>query len=180
MQEIRIHGRGGQGVVTTAEIIAIAAFYDNKNSQSFPSFGVERTGAPIEAFARIDNGLIRTREHIYRPDILIILDPTLIGAIDITKGCDEKTKIIINTCLPKEKLNIRLPEKNIYTVDAAKIALKIFKKNIINTAILGALAKKTSIIGLNSLKKAIKKKFSDKGPEIINKNLSAIEEIYKL
>ena len=87
MKQIRIHGRGGQGVVTAAELIAIAAFNDNKESQAFPSFGVERTGAPIEAFARIDKLPIRTREHVQTPDILIIQDPTLLIAIDVSKGC---------------------------------------------------------------------------------------------
>ena len=97
MTQIRIHGRGGQGVVTAAELIAMAAFFDGKEAQAFPSFGVERTGAPIEAFARIDDNPIRTREHIYRPDILIIQDPTLIGTVNVTKGCGKNTKVIVNS-----------------------------------------------------------------------------------
>jgi len=186
MHQIRIHGRGGQGVVTTAELIAIAAFFDGKIAQAFPAFGVERTGAPIESFARINDKPIRTREHIYKPDILIVLDPTLIGSSDITKGCDEKTKIIINTSknikelsFPKGKL-IPWHKNNIYSLDATKIALDIFGKNIINTTILGAFVKITGLISLASLKKAIREKFSAQGgEEVISKNIKAIEKTYE-
>ncbi len=178
MVQIRIHGRGGQGVVTAAELIAIAAFYEGKEAQAFPSFGVERTGAPIEAFVRISDQPIRTREHIYRPDILIVQDPTLLATVNLAEGCDKKTKLIINTADTKEKLNIKLPPENIYTVDATKIALKIIGKNLVNTVILGTFAKVTGLVSLTSLEKAIKEKFSDKGEEIVNKNISAIKQAY--
>jgi len=178
MYQIRIHGRGGQGVVTAAELIAIAAFNDGGHSQAFPSFGVERTGAPIEAYARIDNKPIRTREHVYRPNILIILDPTLLGTVDITQGTNDKTVVIINTSKPKNQLNIKLPEKNIYPIDATKIALDIIGKNLVNTVILGTFTKVTNLITLDSLRKAIKQKFSEKGEEIVDKNIKAIEKTY--
>src|SRR6056297_2434131 len=97
MTQIRIHGRGGQGVVTASELIAIAAFEDGNFSQAFPSFGVERTGAPIEAYTRIDKNFVRIREHIYEPDILIILDATLLEVINAARGCDKKTLAVINT-----------------------------------------------------------------------------------
>ena len=178
MTQIRIHGRGGQGVVSAAELIAIAAFNDGKQSQAFPSFGVERTGAPIESFTRISNKPIRTREHIYEPDILIIQDATLLDVIKVTRGCDEKTLVIINTTKNKNQLKIDLPAKNIYPVDATKIALDIIKKNIVNTVILGAFAKATGLVSLDGLKKAIKQKFANKGKEIINKNIKAVEKAY--
>ncbi len=178
MVQIRIHGRGGQGVVTASELIAIAAFYDGKEAQAFPSFGVERTGAPIEAFARIDDKPIRTREHVIHPDILIIQDASLLGTVDVTKGCNIKTQAIINSAKPKEKLNINLPPRNIYVVDATKIALEEIGRNIVNTVILGTFARKTNLITLESLKKAIKQKFANKGSEIINKNIKAIERSY--
>ena len=108
MQQIRIHGRGGQGVVTAAELIAIAAFNDGKEAQAFPSFGVERTGAPIEAFARIDNQPIRTRQHVYNPDILIIQDPTLLATVDVAHGCNKNTVVIINSSKPKNALKLVL------------------------------------------------------------------------
>ena len=95
MYQIRIHGRGGQGVVTVAELIAIAGFFNGWQTQAFPSFGVERTGAPIEAYARLSKSPIRTREHVYQPDVLIIQDPTLLATVDVLKGCNEKTLVII-------------------------------------------------------------------------------------
>lgn len=178
MQQIRIHGRGGQGVVTAAELIAIAAFKDGKQSQSFPSFGVERTGAPIESFARINDKFIRTREHVYSPDVLIIQDASLLDTVDVIKGCSNNTIAIINTSKNKDELNINLPKNNIYTVDATRIALEIIKKNIVNTVILGAFAKVTKFVSLDGLKKAIKQKFSKKGKDIIDKNIKAVIKAY--
>lgn len=180
MIQIRIHGRGGQGVVTAAELIAIAAFNDGKEAQAFPSFGVERTGAPIESFVRISDRSIRTREHVYGPDVLIIQDPTLVGTVDVASGCDDHTKVIINTTKPKSKLGIKLPQKNVFTIDATKIALDVIGRNIVNTVILGAFAKKTKLVSLEGLKKAIRQKFGSKGSGIVNKNIKAVSEAYKL
>ena len=179
MDQIRIHGRGGQGVVTAAELIAIAAFNDGKESQAFPSFGVERTGAPIEAFARIDDVPIRTREHVYNPDVLIIQDPTLLGTVDVSHGADEKTIIIINTTKKKSEIKKELKLKNIYPIDATKIALDVIGKNLMNTVILGAFAQVTGLVSLQALKKAVEQKFASKGGEIVNKNIKAIEKAYK-
>ena len=181
MIQIRIHGRGGQGVVTASELIAIAAFNDGKHSQAFPSFGVERTGAPIEAYARIDDKPIRTREHVYKPNVLIIQDSTLLGAVDVANGCDENTLVIINTAKGKseiKKQGINLPEKNIFPIDATAIAMDTLGKNIVNTVILGAFAKVSGLVSLESLKKAIKQKFTAKGKKIVNKNIKAIEKAF--
>ncbi len=177
MYQIRIHGRGGQGVVTAAELIAIAAFKDGKQAQAFPSFGVERTGAPVEAYVRIDNHPIRIHEQIYHPDCLIVQDASLIGSINLTGGCDDRAIIIVNTAQEKKGLNLGLPEQNIFCVDATKIALKIIGKNIVNTVILGAFAKVSKLITIKSLESAIKEKFAEK-PEIIEKNTKAIKEAY--
>ncbi|MBU0722422.1 pyruvate ferredoxin oxidoreductase subunit gamma [Patescibacteria group bacterium] len=182
MFQIRIHGRGGQGVVTAAELIAIAAFKNGKQAQAFPFFGVERTGAPVEAYARIDDRPIILRQQIYQPDVLIIQDPTLLDAIDITKGCTKKTIVIINT--PKDKTNFSYLEKNllknnIHTIDASKIALEIIGKNIVNTLILGAFAKFTGLISLDSLKKAVREKFAGQ-TDLINKNIKAVETAYRI
>lgn len=179
MKQIRIHGRGGQGVVTAAELIAIAAFNDGKEAQAFPYFGVERTGAPLESYTRIDDKPISLREQIYNPDILIVQDPTLLDTIDVTKGADNNTLIIINSSKDKKKLKINLLKNNIYTINATEIALEIIGKNIVNTVILGAFAKITSLVSLNGLKKAIKQKFSEKGNEIINKNIKAVSKAYE-
>jgi len=178
MKQIRIHGRGGQGVVTAAELIAIAAFADGKEAQAFPSFGVERTGAPIESFARIDDKPIRIREHIYKPDVLIVQDPTLLNTVDITKGAGANTLIIINTTKNKNELKLNLREENICTVDATKIAMEIIGKNIVNTVILGAFARATNLISLDGLKKAITQKFTSKGVDIVNKNIKAVTKAY--
>ncbi|MDD5031909.1 MAG: pyruvate ferredoxin oxidoreductase subunit gamma [Patescibacteria group bacterium] len=178
MYQIRIHGRGGQGVVTAAELIAIAAFADGKQAQAFPSFGVERTGAPIESFARIDDKPIRIREHVYEPDVLIVQDPSLLNTVDIAKGAGKNTLIIINTTKNKNELKLNLPEKNIYTVDATKIALEIIGKNIVNTVILGAFARATKLVSLDGLKKAITQKFTGKGKDIVNKNIEAVVKAY--
>jgi pyruvate ferredoxin oxidoreductase gamma subunit len=180
MHQIRLHGRGGQGVVTAAELIAISAFYEGKETQAFPSFGVERTGAPIEAFARIDDKTIRIREHVYNPDILIIQDPTLLGVVDVAKGCNEDTIVIINTTKSKEEIDLKLPKDNIYALDATKIALEELGRNIVNTVILGAFAKATGLVSLDSLKKAITEKFIGKGQAMVDKNVKAIERAYDL
>jgi len=178
MIQIRIHGRGGQGVVTAAELIAMAAFYQGRESQAFPSFGVERTGAPIEAFVRISDRPIRTREHVYQPDVLIIQDPTLLNTIDVVRGAKKDTKLIINTNQARESIKINLSKDNLFTVDATAIALKIIGKNLVNTVILGAFAKVTGLVSLTSLEKAIKEKFCDKGTDIIDKNIVAIKQAY--
>jgi pyruvate ferredoxin oxidoreductase gamma subunit len=180
MTQIRIHGRGGQGVVTAAELIAIAAFQGGKEAQAFPSFGVERTGAPIEAFARIDDKPIRTREHVYAPDVLIIQDPTLLSVVDVEKGSHDKTLVIVNSTKTKEKLGLKLPKDNIFVLDATKIALDEIGKNIVNTVILGAFAKATGLITLDGLKHAIEQKFKIKGQAIVEKNINAITKAFNM
>lgn len=178
MEQIRIHGRGGQGVVTAAELIALAAFYEGKKSQAFPNFGVERSGAPIQSYARISDKTIITREQIYEPTILIIQDATLLESVDVFYGANKNTKIIINAAENKwpKLLN---KYKNVYFSPATEIALEIIGKNIVNTVILGAFAKYTKLVSLESLKKAIKEKFKTKGEEIINKNIASVERIYE-
>ncbi len=179
MHQIRIHGRGGQGVVTAAELVAIAAFKDGKYAQAFPSFGVERTGAPIESYARISDKPIRTREQIYVPDVLIVQDASITKDVDVSKGCTKDTLVIVNSMKDINKLNINLPKENIHRVDATKIALDIIGRNIVNTVILGAFAKATELITLGGLKKAAKQKFEEKGKSLVEKNIKAIEQAYK-
>ncbi len=178
MEQIRIHGRGGQGVVTAAELIAIAAFYDGKEAQAFPNFGVERTGAPIQAFARISDEKIVTREQIYEPSVLIIQDSTLIDSVDVFQGINSNTKIIINASENRWP-NLKIKSKHLYFSPATEIALEIIGKNIVNTVILGAFAEFTGLVSLESLEKAIKEKFAGKKPEIIEKNIAALRRAYK-
>lgn len=175
MIQIRIHGRGGQGVVTAAEIIALSAFKENWQAQAFPAFGVERTGAPIQSFVRLDKEEILSKAQITKPDIIIILDPSLLDEKNTLAGANSNTIIIINSA--KE---ISLPEfKKVYFAPASEIALKVIGKNIVNTVSLGIFAKATKLISLPSLLKTIEYKFKDKGKEIIKLNQTAIKLAYQ-
>lgn len=169
MIEIRIHGRGGQGAVTAAELIAVAAFYDGWSPQAFPSFGVERRGAPVEAYVRLDKKPIRLRSQVYQPDFIIIQDPTLIGSVNpirniisngvnVLQGAKKDTLVIVNTAKSPAELGF---DKNvkIKTIDATELANKILGKPIINTILLGAWAGASGLVKLTSLKKAILARF---------------------
>ncbi|MEI7452404.1 MAG: 2-oxoacid:acceptor oxidoreductase family protein [Candidatus Falkowbacteria bacterium] len=188
MIQVRIHGRGGQGVVTSAELIAIAAFKSGLYAQAFPFFGVERSGAPIQAFARISETPITVREHIYEPDIIIVQDATLLESDDILFGAKKNTKILVNTSssaeeiankIKTEKIQSFMPAtKNIFVTDATKIALEVLGRNIMNTTILGVFAKFTKLISLNSLHEAISEKLNSKGEKIISANIAAAKRAY--
>jgi pyruvate ferredoxin oxidoreductase gamma subunit len=172
MIEIRFHGRGGQGVVTSAEILAMAAFKDGKYSQAFPFFGTERRGAPVVAFTRIDGKFIRIREQIYNPDFVVVLDSTLLDVIDVTDGLKNNGMIIINS-----NKDIDLKSKfKVKTVDATEIALRIIGKPFINAPMIGALVGATEIVDINSVFKAIKERFPEKIAEI---NIKAVKETYE-
>ena len=132
MIEIKTIGRGGQGAVTFSQILAIAAFHDNYQSQAMPTFGVERRGAPSFSITRISKETIYLRSLIYTPDIVVLLDSSLLKTIDITEGLKEKGTIIINSNKTPAELNIG-GNFNIHTVDATSVALKLFKKDIVNT-----------------------------------------------
>lgn len=179
MKNIRIHGRGGQGNVTLAELIAMAAFYDGKFSQAFPNFGVERKGAPVAAFAKIDNEFIRSREQIYNPDIIIIQDPSLIQKANVLDGAKKDTVVIINSDkLPKQVCPGYTGA--VYCVKALDMALKIIGKPIINTAMLGAFVKISGLIKLDSAVKAIQENLGEKyGKEIIDNNIKVLKEAFK-
>ncbi len=159
MIEIRFHGRGGQGAVIASKVLAAAAFKEGKYVQAFPSFGVERRGAPVMAFTRIDDKPIRIRCQIYEPDHIVVLDPTLLEAIDVTAGLKEGGWVIINS--EREPGAFNLPKGfRVATVDANSIAIK-YKLGpktapIVNTAILGALARATGIVGLEALTEAVR------------------------
>lgn len=178
LEQIRIHGRGGQGVVTAAELIAMAAFYDGYESQAFPNFGVERTGAPIQSYARISKQKILTKEQIYHPTILIIQDATLIDSENILRGINDDTKIIVNA--KENTWEILKNRKNVFFSPATEIALEIIGRNIVNTVILGAFAKYSKLISLKSLEKAVKEKFKEKGELVIKKNITAIRKTFLL
>lgn len=175
LKEIRIHGRGGQGSVTAAEIIAVAGFEDKKYSQAFPAFGVERRGAPVMAFVRIADQPIRVRSQIYNPDYVLVQDVTLLDVVDVAAGLKPDGKIIINTDRPKEKLKLKT-EAQVVTIDATKIAMEILGRPIVNTIMLGAFCGATGQVSLASMNAAVSERF--KG-ELGRKNLAAIKEAYE-
>lgn len=179
MHEIRIHGRGGQGSVTTGQLMAISAFYDNKQTQTFPRFGVERAGAPVETYVRISDKPINLRSQVYNPDMVLVLDSSLIEAVDVTKGLKKGGLIIVNTDHDVSKLKIKKDFK-IKIINATSVALKIFGRPIVNTPVLGAFAAVTGLMSLKSLNKAIDERFGSKGKKLCDLNKKAIEECFKM
>ena len=163
MVEIRFHGRGGQGAVKGSDILAMAAFYEGKEVQSFPFFGVERRGAPVTAFTRISDSEIRIHCYIYDPDVLVVLDPTLIKAVPLTEGLRPNGKIIINSTRPPDDFRFDGAENpHVFTVDCTTIATEFGlgsrESPIVNTTILGAVAGATGLVSIESIKKAIQEK----------------------
>ena len=177
MFEIRFHGRGGQGAVTAANVFSQAAFLEGKYSQSFPEFGTERRGAPVKAFCRIDEKKIDIHSNIYEPDTVVIFDISLIKTAGVLSGLKKDGWLILNTKRKPEDYS-HLGFGKIATVDATAIAaskkLGSEKAPIVNTTILGALAKATGLVKLESLLKAIGKEIEQKTAE----NLAACEEAY--
>ncbi|MFH1234944.1 MAG: pyruvate ferredoxin oxidoreductase subunit gamma [Candidatus Diapherotrites archaeon] len=161
LKEVRIHGRGGQGAVTSSQILAITAFFDGKYCQAFPSFGVERRGAPVEAFTRISDKPIQIRQHVYEPDYVLVLDPTLMEVVDVTKGLKDDGILIINSDKKPEEFKLDTKAK-VKTIDVTKTALEVIGKPFVNVAVLGAFAAITGEITLASINKAIDQEFAEK------------------
>jgi len=167
MFQVRIHGRGGQGVVSAAEMLSIAAFEEGKHSQAVPSFGSERMGAPVVAYVRIDNKVIELREPVLDPTLLIIQDPTLFTAIDVFAGLRDDGYVLINTTKSLSELGIeeaisKLDPSRVVTVPATELALKHLKRPTPNTVLLGAFTAMSDTVQLDSVCKAIMKKFPGK------------------
>ena len=160
MIEIRFHGRGGQGIVVASEILAAAFFAEGKKVQAFPAFGVERRGAPVSAFLRVDDRPVRLRCQIQAPDHVVVLDPTLLSAIDVTEGLKPQGWLLINSNLPPKHFRFLAGGGwKVATVDATSIAQKQRLGNrtnpIVNTAILGAFSGVTRLVSIDSVVKAI-------------------------
>ncbi len=173
MLEVIIHGRGGQGAVTAVELIAQAAIAGNKYAQAFPSFGPERRGAPVTAFLRIADEQIFTREKIESPDAVIVLDPTLIGLVDVCAGLKKGGDLIIN-CTEKVNTDEFQKDYKVSTVDASKIAIEVLGVPITNTAIIGAFLKVAKIIEPNLMNSPLDKRFG----KLAEKNLNAMKRAY--
>ena len=180
MIEIRWHGRGGQGVVTASKLLAETALGEGKYFQGMPDYGAERMGAPITAYTRISTEPIRTYCMITEPDVVVVLDPTLLGVVEVTKGLKEGGKLIVNTSASPEEVRSQVKYKGeIWTVDATKIAIETFKRNIPNTPMLGALVRATGIVNKESLAKLIREKFGTKmGADLVDANVSALERAH--
>lgn len=164
MFQIRIHGRGGQGVVTAAELLSAAAFVEDKYAQAFPSFGSERMGAPVVSYCRIDEKDIRSREPINTPDALIIQDSTLLNSVDVFQGLNPEGYILINSRRSFEELGIadfvaKFPPTHVCDVGATELALKHVGRPVPNAALLGGFAAISGQISLSSVEKAIHEKF---------------------
>ena len=167
MFQARIHGRGGQGVVTGAEMLSVAAFFEGRHAQAFPSFGSERTGAPVVAFCRIADQEIRLREPILEPDCLIVQDPTLFKVIDVFAGLSGDGYLLVNTNKTFAELHIgrivdSLPKGRAVIVPATEFAMKHVGRPVPNAALLGAFAALTQFVHLDSVEHAIGEAFPGK------------------
>ena len=167
MFQVRIHGRGGQGVVTAAEMLSVAAFIEGKHAQAFPSFGSERMGAPVVAFCRISDREIRLREPIQNPDALIVQDATLFRAMDVLEGLSPSGYLLVNTGksfadLHQDAIAARLPQGHAQTVAATELALSHVGRPAPNTSLLGAFTAMSGLVSLASVLEAIRRTFPGK------------------
>ena len=182
MFQVRVHGRGGQGVVTAAELLSVAAFLEDRYSQAFPTFGSERTGAPVVAFCRIDDKPIRLREPIAEPDALIVQDPTLLHQVDLFAGVPDDAFVIVNTSRSFEELGLgdlaeRFGDERLVTVPATELAREHVGRPLPNAALLGAFAAVTQVVSLDSVTAAIRDRFPG---EVGERNAAAAEAAYEL
>lgn len=176
MIEIRFHGRGGQGAVTSAELTALAAIEEGKFAQAFPSFGPERRGAPVMAFVRVSDKQIRTREKVYNPGIVVVLDPSLLKIVNVEAGLGADGLVMLNTKLSAAEVRKQTGLKaRLALVDAATIAMEEMRVPITNTTMLGALLKATDFMPVEALRAPIEKRF---GP-IAAKNIKACMRAYQ-
>lgn len=179
MYEVRFHGRGGQGAVMAAQTLAEAAVLEGFHAQAFPYFGAERRGAPVKAFARIDKGRITLKSQIYKPDMLVLMDETLPEIEPVTDGLKPEGVAVVNTPMAPEEYDLGISVVTT-TVDATTIAFEKLKAPIVNTAILGAMAKAQDFISMDSIVKAIQDKFGERlGPRAADLNSEAARAAYQ-
>jgi pyruvate ferredoxin oxidoreductase gamma subunit len=165
MLEVRIHGRGGQGVVTAAEMLSLAAFNEGRYAQAFPSFGSERMGAPVVSFCRIDDHEIRVREPVMEPDALIIQDPTLLHQVDVFGGSKPEGFILINTAKSFDGLGLGdfvkgFRHERLLTVPAGDLAREHTGRPVANAALLGGFAALSGLVSLDAVERAIRERFA--------------------
>jgi len=175
--EIRWHGRGGQGAVTSAELVAQAAINEGKYAQAFPAFGAERRGAPVVAFVRISsNEPIRVRAEIAEPDVVVVLDPGLLRIVDVTSGLKANGILVVNTKKQPEQIRQEFNINwSLATVDATKIAQELLGVPVVNTSMVGALLKATEVVKLESLFEPLKQRFR----RLAERNIEAVKKAYE-
>jgi pyruvate ferredoxin oxidoreductase gamma subunit len=181
MFQVRIHGRGGQGVVSAAELLSVAAFLEGREAQAFPTFGSERTGAPVVAFCRMDDRPIRVREPITEPDAVIVQDPTLVHQVDLFGGLEESGYLLVNTSRALADLGLGdyvecFEPGRCVTVPATDIARERLGRPLPNAALLGAFAALTGEVSLASVAAAIRERFSGSTGEA---NVAAAEDAHE-
>lgn len=174
--EIRWHGRGGQGIVSVSRLLAEAALLDKKYVQSFPEFGPERSGAPVRGFTRISDEPISIHSQIFNPNIVVVVDPTLIGN-NVTSGLAKDGIIVANTELTHDELvkTLSVRDAHVYAVNARRIALDVLGRPIYNTAMLGALLKVVPLTSFESIAKVVRARFPGTLGE---KNVEAVKRAY--
>jgi pyruvate ferredoxin oxidoreductase gamma subunit len=176
MKEIVVYGRGGQGGVTLAELVAHAAIHEGKHAQSMPSFGPERRGAPVLAFLRVnDTERIKIRSEIAEPDVLIVLDPGLLAVGDVVARLKPGGTAVINTKKSNAEMKTKLGAKTVATIDAMGIAREVLGLPIVNTTMLGALIKATNLVALESLDEPMNERFG----KVATKNIEAMQRAFE-
>lgn len=181
MFEVRIHGRGGQGVVTAADLLSVAAFLEGRHAQAFPNFGAERTGAPVVAFCRISDKPLRSREPVSQPDALIILDATLLHQIPVFEGLRPDGFVLINSSKSVEELGLgeftrQLREERLAAMPATGFALELVGRPVPNAVMLGGFAAMTGLVALDSVASAIHGKFAG---AVAEANVAAARRAYE-
>ena len=181
MTEIRWHARGGQGAKTAATLIAAVALEEGKFSQGFPDYGPEREGAPIRGYTRISDEPVRVHSAIYTPDIVIVLDPSLLETVNVTEGLKDGGVVLVNSPIKpaemREKLGVK--DAKVYTVDATQISIDEIGRPIPNTPMMGALIKIVPLLKIETILADVEKKFKSKGDQIVQGNFRAIRRAYE-
>ena len=182
MTEIRWHGRGGQGAKTAAGMVAEIAIKSGKHGQGCPEYGAEREGAPIKAYTRVSENVIKVHDHIYYPDIVLVLDETLLDSQPVAEGLDEDSIVLVNTARTPAEIRdqLDLDGCQVYAIDATRIAREEIGRPIPNTVMIGALAGITGLISADDIKKSIEKKLGEKLSEaVLQGNKTAVDRAFQ-
>jgi pyruvate ferredoxin oxidoreductase gamma subunit len=180
--DVRIHGRGGQGVVTAAELLSLAAFDQGLHAQALPSFGSERTGAPVVAFCRIDEAPIRSHDPVDHPDVVVLQDPTLLRTGDVLGGLSDDGIVVVNSSkTPAELAGVGLrlrARQRVVTVPATELSRELLGRPLPNTALLGAVAAVTGVVSLDAVRGAIRQRFAVLSEAVVAANVRLAEDAH--